>query len=330
MSGRSIPIELKAHFSQPSQNWTRVLRIAPRVSTIAPFGITTLDRNVDYDDGDGVITYRARRGYVSSSQVATSDLSVDNSEAEALLAEYPLDGVTLEMIKRGDLDDADYDEYLINYKDLVPGRHVVVGHGTIGEIRAEKGLSAFIELRSLTNTLKQNSIVELGSVGCTTEFGSDRCKFPVDTLWTTGTVASVGIETDRTFSFALESSMRDDPGGYVPGLVRFLDGDNAGRTFEVEDFEVDSSGIATVTLAYPTDDPITIGDFEIREDCNKDWGPNGTDLQGTTNNCLFFSNRPNFRGQPHRPVADSANLSVPGGSSGGTSGTGSTQALSDE
>lgn len=55
-----------------------------------------------------------------------------------------------------------------------------------------------IELRSLTQILKQNSIVELTSITCRAKFGDERCKMPLD--WYTGTVASVGDEIDRTFS----------------------------------------------------------------------------------------------------------------------------------
>lgn len=323
MTGRNIPIQLATMFSGSAQTWTRVLRFTP--FGVAPFGITTHDIDLTYDanDGVGAVVYRAKRGYVSSAQVSTSDLSVDNSEAEALLAEFQLDGITQDMIKRGVMDDAEYVELLVNYNDLTAGRHVVLGSGTVGEARAEKGLSAYIELRSLSNTLKQNSIVELGSVNCRAKFGDERCKFDVDSLLVSGDVDSVGAETDRVFSFNLTSGMSDETGHYVPGLVFWTSGDNETRSYEIEAYEVDSSGMATVTLAFPTDEPIQPNDeFDIREDCNKSWGTG-------INNCLTFNNRPNFRGEPFRPVADGGTLSVPGGPGGGSSGAGATQTVAE-
>lgn len=328
MIGRTIPVALVEHLGESATTTCRCLLIKP--VGVTPFGITTLDRDVIFDDGDGPVTYRARRGYTASAQVGSADLSVENSEAEALLAEYPLDGVTPEMIRRGVLDDARFVEYLINYQAAEDGA-AIMGSGTIGELRAEKGLRVFIERRSLTQTLKQKSIIELGSVSCRAGFGDERCKYPVDTLWDAGSVYSVGEEADRTFSVELTSGMTHSGDYYVPGLVRWTTGANAGRSYEIESAEVDSSGLLTISLSFPTEDLIEATDeFDFRPDCNKEWGPDGVDLLGTVNNCLYFSNRPNFRGEPKRPVADSASLSTPGGPGGGSSGAGSTQAVGSE
>jgi uncharacterized phage protein (TIGR02218 family) len=317
--GRTIPIALAVDLIRNATTTCRVLLITP--VGVAQFGITSLDRDVVFDG----VTCRARRGYTPSSQVGSADLSVENSEAEALLAEYPLDGVTAEMVNRGVLDDARFVEYLINY--LAPEKGgVIIGSGTLGELRIDKGLRVYLERRSLTQTLKQKGIIELGSVNCQAKHGDERCKFPVDTLWDSGTVGTVGAETNRTFSFSLSSGMGDESGFYVPGLVYWTDGENAGRTYEVESFEVDSSGLASVTFAFPTEADIAANDhFNIRPDCTKEWG-----VPGQLNTCLYYNNRPNFRGQPKRPVADSAALSVPGGSKGGASGTGTTQPVSPE
>lgn len=329
MIGRTIDVALVEHLGESATTTCRCLKITP--VGVAPFGITTLDRDVIFDDGSGPMVYRARRGYTASQQVASADLSVDNSEAEALLAEYPLDGVTLEMIRRGVLDDARFIEYLINYLAEDTGK-AILGSGTIGELRADKNLRVFIERRSLTQTLKQRSIIELGSVNCRAAFGDERCKYPIDTLWSSGVVADVGFEADRTFSFdASPSSSFSAEFSYVPGVVYWRTGANAGRSYEIESTDVDSSGLMTVSLQFPTEELIAAADeFDIRPDCNKEWGPNGVELLGTVNNCLYWENRPNFRGEPFRPVADSAALGIPGGAGGGTSGTGATQAVGSE
>jgi uncharacterized phage protein (TIGR02218 family) len=321
--GRTIDLALVEHLGESGNTTCRLLRIAP--VGIAAFGITTLDRDVSFDDGDGLIVYRARRGYTASAQVGSADLSVENSEAEALLAEFPLDGVTMDQIRRGVHDDAKFVEYLINYQATDFGK-AILGSGTIGELRADKDLRVFIERRSLTQTLKQKSIIEVGSVNCRDPFGGPRCKYPVETLWSSGVVASVGFETDRTFTFdASPSSSFTSTYTYVPGLVYFRTGANAGRTYEIESADVDSSGLMTVTFEHPTEEAIAENDeFDIRPDCDKTWGPNGVDLLGTVNNCLYWGRRLNFQGEPFRPVADSAAMSIPGGGGGGISGTGST------
>lgn len=321
MIGRTIPIALQADLSQAASTTCRILRIDP--VEIPEFGITTLDRDIEVD---GLI-YRARRGYTASQQVASADLSVDNSEAEALLAEYPLDGVTADMIRRGVLDDARFVEYLVNYLAPENGK-AIIGSGTIGELRLDHGIKVYIERRSLTQTLKQRSIIEAGSVNCRAQHGDERCKFPVDTLWDSAVVASVGTEADR--SFTLDASGLTPGHVFTPGLVRWTSGANAGRTSEIEEATL-AGGVLTVGLQFPADVVIAVGDeFDIRPDCNKWWGPSGTDLQGTVNNCLYWNNRLNFRGEPFRPVADSAALGVPGGAGGGASGTGSTQAVGSE
>lgn len=311
--GRTIPAQLVTHFLGSAQTWTRLLRFTP--VGVTPFGITTHDVDLTYDanDGVGAVVYRARRGYVSSAQVATSDLSVDNSEAEALLAEFALDGITFDMIRRGVMDDAQCTEFLVNYNDLTTGRHVVLGSGTVGEIRAEKGLSCYIEQRSKTQTLKQNSVIELGSITCRAQFGDARCGFDAESEWNSFSVVTVGAESDRVFTIA-GSGVIEDTGYYVPGVVKFTNGDNADRTFEIEAFEVNSNGDIEVTLKFPTDEPILDTDEgEIRRECSKHWtGHNSCDTYWGVNKGKHF------RGEPHRPVADSASLMAPGGASGGS------------
>lgn len=87
-----------------------------------------------YDDGsgDGAITYRARRGFTPLDLDTRSDLSIDNTEANGLVAEYPADGVTEEGVKRGDYDNARFAMYLVNYNDLTSGRHVTMQTGQVG------------------------------------------------------------------------------------------------------------------------------------------------------------------------------------------------------
>lgn len=174
-------------------------------------------------------------------------MSVDNSDMRVLLAEFVLDGFTADAIARGVYDDAKFTEYLVNYLDLSAG-HVIVNSGFIGKVRVVDGLLCFPEMRSLTQTLKQKSVIEKGSNNCRATFGDERCKFDVDTLWTNRTVTAVGVETDRTFTVGGTAPSND---AWKPGLFEFFTGDNAGRTYEIE-----SNTAGTITLLFPTEKPI--------------------------------------------------------------------------
>lgn len=319
MSGRTIPINLQADLQEPATTTCRLLRVTPVVTMLdssgepvtadgVPFGLTTANRDITFNDGSGSLVYRAASGYTPFAIQATADLSVDNSEVNTLLATFEVDGFVLDAINRGVYDDATYVEYLVNYENLANGK-TILGSGTIGELRVIDGMLCTPELRSLTQTLKQKSIIEKGSVGCrVAEFGDERCKYDVASEWTDADVDTVGAETDRTFTIS-GSGVELTSDYYAPGVYRFLVGDNAGRTYEIESYVVVGS-VATVTLAVPTEAPIAATDSgEIRRDCTRQWEGH--------NSCDTYANRLNYRGEPFRPVADSGALMIPGASSGG-------------
>ncbi len=297
MSGRSIPIALQTHLKQSSTTTCRLWKVM--AYGVTPFGLSSLDRDVVYDG----VTYKAHRGYTPYSIQADADLSVDNSEMEVLIATYEVDGFTLDAIQRGVYDDATFYEYMVNYDDLSDGA-LVMSSGTVGKIRQIDGMVCFPESRSLTQTLKQKAIIEKGSVGCRVlAFGDERCKYNVAAEWTSGDVDSVGAESDRTFTI-VGSGVMEVNDYYAPGVYEFETGDNAGRTYEIESYEVTSAG-PEITLMIPTEKPIQIGDTgKIRRDCSRQWEGH--------NSCDTYNNRPNYRGEPFRPVAETAALMAPG------------------
>lgn len=293
MTGRVIDSALVSHLEGSATTTCRLFKVT--AVDQSPFGLTSLDRDVTYDDGDGPLVYKAKRGYNAYSIETSADMSVDNSEMKVLLAEFELDGFTTESISRGVYDDARFIEYLVNYDDLGNGR-AILNSGFIGKVRIVDGMLAFPEMRSLTQTLKQKSVIERGSNNCRAKFGDERCKFDVSTLWSDRTVTLVGPETDRTFTVDGTVPADDE---WKPGLFEFFTGDNAGRTYEIE---TNTAGM--ITLLIPTENPIQVNDTgRVRPDCTLLWsGPNS---------CETYDNRLNFRGEPHRPVADTASLMVP-------------------
>lgn len=316
MTGRTIPFAMVGNLQDAAPRWCFLWKVTPLQPGLSIFGLTSWDFDIVYDDlsGDGPITYKAKRGFNSYAIETSADLAVDNSEMEVLIAEYDFDGITASAISRGDYDDGRFIEYMVNPDDLSEG-HTVFGSGNIGRQANIDGLTGVIETRSLTQILKQKSIIELGSNNCRATMGDPRCGYPVDTLWDGGEVSDVGLETDREFTpFGSSISTEDD--FYVPGIAEFLSGANAGRTYEIESFV---GGV--VILAIPTEEPISEFDqVRIRPNCTNLWGDAGTEH----NSCLYFNNRPNFRGEPKRPVSESYALQSPGAASN-TMGAGSAE-----
>lgn len=244
------------------------------------------------------------------------------------------------------------------------------------------GQTVGIELRSLTQILKQNAMIELTSITDRAKYGDERNKMPL--RWYDSSVDSLGDEEDRTFIMATIPGFVETPGSatgtvtacqfavgdgtsltaqlvdtagqavpdgftvtdikadgaaltlttdytidaaglvtfttapadgvvltwdgtlpihpdgyFVPGVVQWLTGGNAGRENELESYIADTG---TVTLAIPTREPIVAGDtFKIRRDSDK-----------SKTRAIADDNLPNFRGEPELPRADGMSLQAPG------------------
>ncbi len=312
---RTIPIALQTHLASGSTTLCVLVKITPVQPGFYPFGITTLDRDIDYDDGtggSGDITYLAAIGSEPSLLANSADLSVAGGETKQLMPVFdtPISEADL---AAGACDYAKFVAYLINYNDLASGHHIILQTGTLGRNTiTDSGLSWTSELRGLTQALKQ-SITEKWSLSCRAVFGSTGtsaqsrypCNFDISTLWSTGTVESVGTDTTQQFS---TSGLTVTYGG-APGLVQWLTGANAGRSDEVETFD-DVSGPGSpppqiIGLTFGASYAIQVGDtFRFRDDCPK-----------TPTACKARSNFQNYRGEPSIPVSDSGSIAI-----GNTSG----------
>lgn len=374
---RACSAALAAHLAGPATTICFLLKVTPK--NAPQFGITTLDSDKTYDDGAGSVTYRAKRGYTAMDVETRSDLSVNNSEASGLLAEYPVDGATAAGIAGGDYDGAAFVQYLINYMDLSMG-HVIVNSGQVGQVTNINDLTVKMEMRALTQILKQNTMVELTSVNCRAAFGDARCKLPF--RWYSGTVTAVGAETDRDFSDSNTPGFSGAPSGgsgpvtdvplltgdgatttaqlvdssgntvtsgfvvtdikadgvamaagdytvsdtglvtftaapadgaavtwdgtlplhpadfFVPGVVQWLTGANAGRENEVESYD---GTTGAVVLVIPVNISIAVGDtYKIRRDCAKSKAA-----------CIAYANIVNMRAEPELPVGTGLDAQAP-------------------
>jgi uncharacterized phage protein (TIGR02218 family) len=302
---RTIPIALASHIASRSTTMCALIKITPVQPGIEPFGITTLDVDVTYDDGTGALLYSAAIGTEPSTMQAASDLSVAGGESKQLLQVFDTP-VTEASLMAGACDYAKFIAYLINYNDLTAGRHIILQSGTMGRSTpTDNGGSWTSEFRGLTQVLKQ-SITEKYSLSCRAVFGSTvssaqsryPCNFDISTLWSNGTVESVGADNTQEFS---TSGLTVAYGG-SPGLVQWFTGANAGRSDETETFDdlAGSPHVQTVGLTFGSSYPIQVGDtFRYRDDCPK-----------TPDACKARSNFPNYRGEPTIPVSDSGMAAV--------------------
>lgn len=328
---RTIPIALQAHLDTGMTTVTHLIRIDPVTAGYDPVGVTLLDRDVVYDDGDGEITYLAAIGMIPASLDTSLDMTVDNTEIQSLVPEFDLPISEADIIA-GVYDFAKMTIYMVNYESLSDG-HVVLGYGTTGQMRVQQGLSFWTEYTALSKQLKQ-SIVEKDSLTCRAIFGSQPIGSPADSAGEfpvmqrfpcgkdaqalfTGphTVTAVDAEFNQGFTASGLGAAEDT---YVPGMLEWLTGTNRGRTHEVE---TQSAG-GHIEMTFQTMFPVEIGDtFRIRPDCTK-WVEehNGCKFHFGTDWVLHY------RGEPYIPVQDSDQINTPGASvpkSLGGSGTSS-------
>jgi uncharacterized phage protein (TIGR02218 family) len=305
---KSIPLALRDHLALPVTTTCYLQKIGPLSSDGDVIALTSLDRDVVYDDGGGALTYYAASGMQLSNLAATNDLSVDNGETDTLVPVYPAQGITVAAVDNGELDGIEFVVYKVNYADLSMG-HEVMASGAIGNVRMVPGGLVTFENRSWSQLLQQNSVCEADSLTCRVKrFGSQPgeerfpCNYDVEPEWVRGvTVTGVGAESVREFS---ADALDYPPDYFAPGLVLWVTGENAGMSREVERFDSDSGG-GDVTLLFTTRNPIRVGDtFDIRRDCTRKWEGH--------NSCETYSNRPWFRGEPFIPISDTVGLLVPG------------------
>lgn len=316
--GRHIPAALLEQIQQDATTMTLIMRVDPVSPGYPSYGVTLLDQDVTYDDGDGLLVYGAAVGMQPTAILFNADLSVDNAEATSLLPEYPEYEIPVSEadIRSGAYDFARARLMQLNFADTSMG-HVTLWEGTIGQVSINSdGLSFVTELRGLAAQLKQ-SLCEKDSLTCRATFGSGAfgsgveteerfpCGFDASGLWEEATVSAVTDEVTLAFTVAPFTMDADE---LSPGLVRFLTGENAGRTYEIDS---NTSG-GQLTLQFEADYPIGVGDtLEYRRDCNKQ-------ARDEDKGCRFFFGDDwvlHFRGEPDIPIGDAGQLEVPGASS---------------
>lgn len=292
---RTIPPALQANLDLSVQTVTRCIRITTR-SGLA-LGFTMLDQDVTYDHGDhiGEIVYSASQGMDVSAMAADIEYSVTNAEGRVLVS-TTLNGLTLDMVRAGALDDAEWMCFLVDYANPAPASGAIIGAGDCGEVRIEDGLVIIPELLSYTMRLRQ-AIGHVWQRKCRAIFGTPAgsmtgCGINAAALWVVGEVVTVGPESDRMFT--------GDVSGSFPGRIEFTSGPNVGKVYAIE-----SASGASLVLAEPTPYPIEPEhEYRTRPDCTK--------LPDGALGCKYYGNYLNYKGEDTTPVGDAMGASTPG------------------
>ena len=300
---RQIPVALQSNLDEPVQYTTRCVRF--RLKSGQVLGFAMLDRDVEYDHGDGYgpTIYSASQGIDPSMIAADVNYSVANAEGR-ILAKTNLTGITIEMVESGALDDGEWDCFVLDWRTAITGSALLLDAGDLGEVRTEDEMVIIPELLSYAMRLRQ-MIGHVWQRPGRCIFGSPApsqtgCGVDAEVLWVAGEVQAEGAESDRTFTGDITASF--------PGRLEFTSGSNVGRRYAVE--SVDGM---TITLAETTPYPIEPGDdYRHRPDCTK--------LKDGALGCDSYSNWPNFKGEWTIPVGDGVAGSVPGGNLPGGGG----------
>lgn len=293
---RRIPALLLDHLHQPVTTVCRLLRLSLQNGDV--YGLTSLDRDVVHQG----ITYRALNGFDPSNISTNAGLSVDNSEVEALLANSEIaPGITFAMAAAGELDNARWTCFLVNWADLSQGA-LILDAGDVGEVKVSDGMVYAPELISFAMRLRQN-IGQVWSRRCRAEFGTPApswtgCGVDASGMWVQCVVTQVDPD-DPMRVFADQDTI--PPGMSFPARVRWTSGPNAAvaRLYQIEAY---SSVSGTVALFEPTPFAISVGDtYDIRRDCNK-----------SPSHCVGYENFINYKGEPFIPVGDGLESMTPG------------------
>ncbi|MBB4126215.1 putative phage protein (TIGR02218 family) [Xanthomonas translucens] len=272
---KQIPVALLTHYQQDATTICLLVKVrCTGAFAGVTLGFTSLDAPITYDDGTGALTYSPDYGFTPSAFETSNVTDVDNAEVVGFILDS---AITYEMVRSGLFNYAEVTAYEVDYLDLSKG-HEVAFIGTCGETTFTD-TSWKTEFRSIKQQLTQTISQPYSKDTCRAQFGDARCKMPF--TWVAGTVDSPW-DGDATRGFTCVA-LTQASGYFVPGVVEWLSGRNAGTEMDVV---ASDSGFVRLLLSMPF--PIEAGDtFRIRRDCDK-----------STSMCKAYGNEPNYRMEP--------------------------------
>lgn len=238
------------------------------------FAFTTHDRDLWFDG----FLHQASPGMVPSSIRRTSDFAPDSVEVEGALSH---EAITAPDLAAGRFDGA---RVRIGVVDWETCENAVLYAGTIGTVSQEDDRFS-ADLVSRKAELLRDPVPRT-SPACRAAFCGPGCNLNPERFSREVRLVAVDARSNAvSFTEAL------DPSLFVGGMVRWVDGPQAGRIMGV--MAADGSG--ALVLDVPLDETTPAGTAAIaREGCDH-----------TLDTCAArFSNAVNFRGEPFLPGND--------------------------
>lgn len=244
------------------------------------FAFTVHDVDITYDG----TTYKSTNSGSASNLKVSSDMSVDNIDADVILDD---DSITMKDLRAGLFDFATVLIFMVNYEDLADGA-INCLRGTFGEVGVGD-FTAKVEFRSLTQYLQQDTGRVYNYLCNVEELGDSRCGANISSFTHSGEVTAV---TNRqTFEIGGDAGSQSvDYFKYGKLTWHNTSGEyNEGLSMEVKNF----SGEIVLFQKMPY--TVNVGDtFVVSAGCDREFD--------TCKN--KFSNGANFRGFPHIPGRD--------------------------
>lgn len=270
---RTIAAPLVTHLATRSHTRCEMLLLDLQDGT--SLGLTTHDVDLDFDIGDGVVTYLAGTGIFPSDISLNATLDADNYEVRGPIG----DVVTREAVLGGRYNRARARLFQVNWESLGSGAIKIMA-GNVSQVRPEGGQFVF-EIRSDFDRFNQ-TVGRLLTPYCEGDHAT--C------------CVQIAAETATTIASAVDAMTFDivatlDPADHVNGRLWFTSGAMNG-TAPVEIFSISGN---TVTLFAPLADTPGVGDaLVVKEGCDR-----------TRAMCLArFNNVVEFRGFPEVPGTD--------------------------
>lgn len=275
---RTISAGLATHLATDTHTRCAMLRLDLKDGTTLAF--TDHDRDIDFDLGDGVATYSASTGILTSDLALSVGFEADDIEVVGPITDDGL--TTLPAFVGGRFDDAVARVFQVNWNSLGSGA-IKLMKGWVAQVGIEGGRFKLTIHSEITKFAQE--VGRTITAYCDADFGDARCGYTVPVV-----AATVATVTDaRTFTVTFAGTYADD--FFNRGTVTFTSGALDGiRPVEVFDW----TGAGAIELWTDPPDGLEVGDtLELRQGCGK-----------TRADCMAYSNIDNFRGFPDVPGTD--------------------------
>lgn len=249
------------------------------------FRFTSLDRDLEYPPGSGVI-YQACDSLVPSASEAVAE--VDSSGTMDLSGALAAGGIDQAALYAGLFDGAAAEAWLVPWAGTGQMRRLL--KGTFGPVElTPTGFKT--ELVGDGERLKQTPLVRTLQPGCRWQFTGPGCEKDPAPITVTGTIDSgTGL---RGFT---DAARAETPGYFRRGVVTFTSGANAGISAEIKEHE--AGGVFTLWPRLP---------FPILPGVTYEMTPGCTNLkvtEGGCNGCTAWGNLLRYGGFDKVPGRD--------------------------